>query len=353
MARNMIDLIGRAAERVNLNATDRLDGDAASSRGPGAQDPGARLEPTILASLAEDRPAAPEAVPAATDAPRGEPSSFMDSFADAQTTHDAATRERAIKIASANAITLDWTALAKSGFLTPHNQNSLKAEEFRTIKRPLLRTAFGAQGKRLGHGHALGVDGNAHVVMITSPQPGDGKTFNAINLAVSIAAEHDLQVLLIDADIRSRGLSRTLGLEDRPGLTDLLAQKYPSAETVTLRTDMPSLSIIPAGSPMTGASEMMASQAMTRLVHEIATGDKNRFVIFDAPPVLVSSEPGVLAGHVGQVLMVARANETCRRAVADALAQVNACPTINFILNQVSRSVVPQRFGYYGYAAAE
>lgn len=326
-ARSMIDLVGRAAERLDLNA------------GPEQRDPGeTRLEPTILASLATDTDDAP---------PVREKPSLADSFAEAQVAQDTAAQDRAAKIAAALRIDLDWPALAKNGYLTPHTQNSLKAEEFRAIKRPLLRAAFGA-----GLVHVRR-PGNAHMIMITSPHPGDGKTFTALNLAVSIAAERDLQVLLIDANIRSRGLSKVLGIVDRPGLTDLLAQANPTGETVTLRTDIPGFAIIPAGSPTTGTAEMFASQAMTRLVHAFSESDKNRVVIFDAPPALSASEAGVLAGHVGQVVMVAKANDTSRRAVADALDMVNACPTVNFVLNHISRSAVPQRFGYYGAAAAE
>jgi protein-tyrosine kinase len=345
MARaDMIDLVGRAAQRLDLNAGQRVQETPRTAET-------SRLEPTILASLATEDSGAPVMdAPSARDEPVAARASLMDSFADAEMARETAARENAVHAAEANTITLDWAALEKIGYLTPHTQNSQKAEEFRAIKRPLLRTAFGTEATRLSQGYTQGMhhrsgESNAHVVMVTSPGPGDGKTFNAINLAVSIAAERDLQVLLIDGDIRSRGLSRTLGIADRPGLMEILTQSLPSAQSVVLRTDMPSLSVIAAGSPMPGAAEMLASQAMTRLVHDIATRYKNRFVIFDAPPVLATSEPGVLAGHVGQVVMVVRANETSRRAIADALALVNACPTVNFILNQTSR---PQRFSYYG-----
>jgi receptor protein-tyrosine kinase len=357
MARaDMIDLVGRAAQRLDLNTPVRAPEPPAR---PATDDP--RLEPTILASLATaeaDAPAktGPAALDAAVDAaPAAARSSLMDSFADAQLLRDVAAREEEAKTAEANVISLDWEELSKAGYLTPHNQSCLKAEEFRIIKRPLLRTAFGTEATRNMHAYTQGMhhrsgDGNAHVVMVTSPGPGDGKTFNAINLAVSIASERDLQVLLIDADMRSRGLSKALGITDRPGLMEVLTQSQPSAESVMLHTDMPSLSVIAAGSPLPGAAEMLASQAMTRIVHDIATRYKNRFVIFDAPPALAASEPGVLAGHVGQVVMVVRANETSRHSIADALALVNACPTVNFILNQITRQ---QRFSYYGDAPAE
>jgi exopolysaccharide/PEP-CTERM locus tyrosine autokinase len=252
-------------------------------------------------------------------------------------------RERTAEIALANNITLNWAALEENGYLTPNNQHSVKAEEFRIIKRPLLRAAFNVEGRHKSI---------AHVAMVTSPTPRDGKTFTAANLAVSIAAERDLHVLLIDADIRNRGLSKIFGLADRPGLMELLTKPDMNVPSVLLRTDMANLAVIPAGQPIVGATEIFASQTMARLARDIATRYSNRFIIFDAPPVLASSEPGVLAAHVGQIVMVVRANETSKRAIAEAVALVNACPTVNFVLNQISLAAGPDRFGYYGKAVA-
>ena len=365
----MIDLVGRAAERLDLNARPATSGkiepwlDTSARLSPDA------LEPTILASFtSEDLPPALEpvtdqATPQQTPEPEPEhaagvagmngtseantiaepeasfESSFIEAAAELTRAEAAKVAEQTAKIIAANHITLDWVALEESGYLTPQSQRSLKAEEFRIIKRPLLRTAFDPEDRHRSI---------AHVAMVTSPAPGDGKTFTALNLAVSIASERDLHVLLIDADIRNRGLSRALGLTDRMGLMELLTKPEVSMPSVFLRTDVANLAVIPAGKPTSGATEIFASQTMARLARDIATRYPDRFIIIDAPPVLASSEPGVLASHVGQIVMVVQANQTTKRAIGEALALVNTCTTVNFVLNQISSSAGLDRFGYYG-----
>ena len=347
--RDMIDLVGRAAERLDLNQPATAEKVEPWLSEPAAPEPAAaELEPTILASLATEEifvaPPAPPPPPPPEDppVPVHEPSIIM-AAAEKEFESAQKERERTAEIALANNITLNWAALEQNGYLTPTNQNLVKAEEFRIIKRPLLRAAFNVENRHKSI---------AHVAMVTSPAPRDGKTFTSANLAVSVACERDLRVLLIDADIRNRGLSKIFGLTDRPGLMELLTKPDMNVASVLLRTDMPNLAVIPAGQPIAGATEIFASQAMARLARDIATRYSNRFIIIDAPPVLASSEPGVLAAHVGQVVMVVRANETSKRAIAEAVSLVNACPTVNFVLNQISLAAGPDRFGYYGKAAA-
>jgi receptor protein-tyrosine kinase len=347
----MIDLVGRAAERLDLNATDTptdkvepwlTETPETPETPPSEAKADAKLEPTILASLAGEEtisaPAPPPSPPPEAPFVSTEPSIIM-AAAEKEFTAAQKERERTAEISLANHISINWTALEENGYLSPNNQQSLKAEEFRIIKRPLLRAAFNPEGRHKSI---------AHVAMVTSPCPKDGKTFTSINLAVSIASERDLHVLLIDADIRNRGLSKTLGLADRPGLMELLTKPDMNVPAVFLRTDIGNLAVIPAGQPIPGATEIFASQAMARLARDIATRYANRFIIFDAPPVLASSEPGVLASHVGQIVMVVRANETAKRAINQAVSLVTACPTVNFVLNQISLAAGPDRFGYYG-----
>ena len=237
------------------------------------------------------------------------------------------------------AVELDLVRLQKDGFLTPQNQRSLIAEEYRIIKRPLLRAAFD---------HTNDTNHLSHVVMITSARPGEGKTFTSINLAMSVATERDLHVLLVDCDIRRMGLSKRLGVADRKGLMDVLSDPNVALSDVILRTNVPNLTIIPSGQPVEASPEVFASAKMTRLVDEIARRYPDRFIIFDAPPVLASSEPGVLAMHVGQTVMVVQANETSKRAIAQSIPLISGCPNIHFVLNRVTLAAGPDRFGYYG-----
>lgn len=236
-------------------------------------------------------------------------------------------------------VEIDLVRLQKEGYLTPQNQRSLIAEEYRIIKRPLLRSAFD-----LGRGSG---EPN-HVVMITSARPGEGKTFTAINLAMSVASERDLFVLLVDCDIRRMALSKKFGVESRPGIMDVLINPGMRVSDVILRTNIPNLTVIPAGKPVEAATELFASQVMTKLVDDLASRYPDRFIIFDAPPVLASSEPGVLALHVGHVIMVVAAGETSKKAVEESLPLINSCKNVHFILNRATMTVGPDRFGYYG-----
>lgn len=237
-------------------------------------------------------------------------------------------------------VELDFASLHKEGFLTPYNQKSQIAEEFRILKRPLLRIAFDSRKANNGIGH---------VIMVTSSRPEDGKTFISTNLAFSMASERDLFVLLIDADIRRVGLSKKLGVEDRPGIMDVLINPALSISDVMIRTNVPNLAIIPAGRSNDTSTEMFASQRMTKLVRDISSRYKDRLIIFDAPPVLAASEPGVLAQHVGQILFVVRSGSTSKRSVAEALRLVDACPDLNFVINRMPLGTGGDRFGAYDY----
>lgn len=317
--RSSIDLVGRAAEHIDINA---------------------RHEPTF------ERPAAPQApervgaaivadVMTAAPEPLAEPVIVQASSAQTSPSPEPP---------AADPISLDinWLHLEREGFLTPENQRSLIAEEFRIIKRPLLRAAFGRDNRAQRNGVA-------HIAMVTSPAPGDGKTFTAANLALSIASERDLSVLLIDADARRMGLSRLLGIAGRKGLVDALMTPSMSISDVIIKTDIPNLSVVAAGQMIDSPTEIFASQSMARMMTDIATRHPNRFIIFDAPPALASSEAGVLSSHVGQVIMVVQANETSRQAASQALSLVDGCPNVSFILNRVTMSAGAERFGRYGY----
>ncbi|MGE4062944.1 MAG: AAA family ATPase [Rhodospirillaceae bacterium] len=318
--KSLIDLVGRAAEHIDLNARQ----EPAFEKEIPPQAP-ARAGDSITADVLLETPE-PLAEPVIVQAVESKP----------------AAAETPPPKAPPITLEFNWLHLEREGFITPENQRSLTAEEFRLIKRPLLRTAFGRDNRAQRNGIS-------HVAMVTSPGPGDGKTFTAVNLALSIASERDLHVLLIDCDARRMGLSRLLGAAGRKGLVDVLMTPSMSIADVIVRTDVPNLSVVPAGQIVDAPTEVYASQTMARLMTDIATRYADRFIIFDAPPALASSEAGVLAAHVGQVIMVVQANETSRQAVAQSVGLVDACPNVSFVLNRVTMSAGIDRFGRYGY----
>jgi len=233
---------------------------------------------------------------------------------------------------------IDLDRLRKAGMVMPNGERTAAAEEFRFIKRPLL-------GKALRKGEGALRHGN--LIMVTSSLPGEGKTFCAINLALSIAMEMDHTVLLVDADVARPSVLDALGLEADRGLMDLLRDDTMKPADVMIKTNVDTLSILPAGNSQQNATELLASQAMKALLDEIATRYADRIVIFDSPPLLLTSEARVLAEQMGQIVMVVEAEKTTQNAVREALQKIEHCQNVNLIYNKGRTFAEPEAYAYY------
>ena len=241
--------------------------------------------------------------------------------------------------------TIDRERLAASGMIVPGAAVSGISEEYRIVKRELIRN-FAGSGSRpvLPRGHR---------VLIGSANPGEGKTFSAVNLALSLAVETDHDVLLIDADIAKPSVLNALGLEDGPGLMDALADPHLPLGDCLIQTDIPGLKVMPAGTAHMHDTELLASARTETLLAQLEAGAPGRIIILDSPPVLAASPAAVLAGHVGQLIMVVRADTTLESALRDAIGLMGACPHIQLLLNGVKYSPGGRRFGtYYGQGGA-
>jgi receptor protein-tyrosine kinase len=236
-------------------------------------------------------------------------------------------------------VEIDLARLSANGYITPHAPRSRLAEEFRVIKRPLLTNARGKSAAPVA---------NANRIMVTSALAGEGKTYVSLNLAMSLASEFDTNVLLVDADASRPAVLDRLGLPPAKGLLDLLVDPTLPLESVVLGTNVERFSILPAGTQQTHATELLASEGMSRLVERLASGDPGRIVLFDTPPLLAASESRVLAAHMGQVIMVIAADDTPQGSVTDALASVENCPVVVTLLNKVSPSGAGNYYGSYG-----
>lgn len=234
-------------------------------------------------------------------------------------------------------VTVDLDRMAAGGYVTPNAPRSQLADEYRTLKRPLLNNA---------HGKSAAPIHRANLIMVTSSVPGEGKTFTSVNLAMSIAMEVDSTVLLVDADVARPAVLDRLGLASSPGLLDLLTQPELDMADVLLKTNVDRLSILPAGTPHPRATELLASAGMNRLLDDMATRYADRIIVFDAPPLLLSTESRALATQVGQVLLVVEADRTTQSAVKSALAMIEACPVVMTVLNKIEPS--QSGGGYYG-----
>lgn len=241
--------------------------------------------------------------------------------------------------------TIDRDRLAARGMIVPGMPVTGISEEYRIVKRELIRN-FGGAGNRpiLPRGHR---------VLIASANPGEGKTFSAVNLALSLAVEADHDVLLIDADIAKPSVLETLGLDDGPGLMDALADPHLPLGDCLIQTDIPGLKVMPAGTQHIHDTELLASARTEALLVQLEQGAPGRILIIDSPPVLAASPAAVLAGHVGQTIMVVRADATLESSLRDAIGLMGACPHIQLLLNGVKFSPGGRRFGtYYGQGGA-
>ncbi|OAN64042.1 AAA family ATPase [Sphingomonas sp. TDK1] len=234
-------------------------------------------------------------------------------------------------------VAIDRHRLAAGGMLVPGGPITPLAEEFRMVKRQLLLTARGVAG----------VDADrARMILVCSAQPDEGKTFCAINLALSMSAEKDVEILLVDADFAKPDVSKRLGMSEGPGLLDALAGLV-DVEACIVDTDVPQLAILPAGTRSVSDTELLASDGARAMLDRLAAANPRRIVIFDSPPALAASPASVLALHVGQTMMVVRADRTSEVDLRAAVAALDGCEHIQLVLNAVSFQPSGRRFGSY------
>ena len=246
------------------------------------------------------------------------------------------------EMAISRRVELDNEALSAAGIIRPDAPRSQLADEFRVIKRPLIDNAMGRGASRIK-------DGN--LIMITSALPEEGKTFTAANLAMSIAMELDNTVMLVDADFSKPAMLKVMGLSQARGLLDILVDDSIKLPHVLLRTNVEKLTILPSGTPHPRATELLASEAMVHLLEEMASRYADRIIIFDSPPLLVTTEARALASHMGQVVVVVKAESTAYADVKRALSTLESCPVKLMLLNQANTSA-KDGYGYghgYGY----
>jgi protein-tyrosine kinase len=234
---------------------------------------------------------------------------------------------------------LDFAALKVRGFITPDAPKSQIADEFRVLKRPIIRNAFGRNGVRTRNGN---------LIMVTSALPGEGKTFTSVNLALSIAMEVDSTVLLVDGDVAHPAIPRVLGSPPGPGLLDLLTQEDLDFGAAMTKTNIEKLTLLPAGTRHRRATELLASEQMASLLRELSSRYPDRIIIFDSPPLLATTEARVLATHMGQIIMVVAADSTSHHAVEQALATIESCEIVLMALNKARTTDVGSYYGYYG-----
>lgn len=222
---------------------------------------------------------------------------------------------------------------------SPRMGDTRIAEEFRRIKRPLLRNAVNAPLEEM-----------RNLILVTSSVPDEGKTFSALNLALSISLERDRTVLLVDCDLQRNQLTNMLGVSNHPGLTEYLSGQIVDIGDVMLPTLVSNINFIPSGATTRESAELMASDSMNSLTRELSARYRDRIIIFDSPPLLASNAASVLAHAVGQVVLVVEAEVTPQKVVVEGLSLIADHDLVGVLLNKRPlRSGFGYRHEYYGY----
>lgn len=249
-----------------------------------------------------------------------------------------AAHEAAGAIISQRRIAIDLNQLRAQGEFPEAGLERRFADYYREIKRPLVQAMLAGDARA-----------DARLVLITSALPAEGKTFTALNLALSVARERDVSVLLVDGDAPKGHLSRTFGLQDTPGLLDALSDEAVDVDSLVLGTDVEGLEILPAGKPVDGAAELLASSRMIQLATRLARHPR-RLVLFDSAPLLASSEARALMQIPGRILIVTRSGRTPRQALLDAIAHIDNTKLHGLVLNDAHAPSGDDYYTYYGYS---
>lgn len=280
---------------------------------------------------APEKEAAPEQAPVAEAAP-SEPSLPVPAEP-----REVTVVQPAVRRLTEDGYKVDRELLADQGLIVPENGNSALFEEFRIVKRQVLSAARAADTPE------------ARRILVSSPLPGEGKTFCSINLAIALASERDAEVLLVDTDFANPSVLERLGIPQHPGFMDALAKPRMKPEDLVIGTDIDNLWVLPSGNRTNSDSEFLASERTAEVLDRFTVGAPNRFIIFDTPPALAASPAAELAKHVGQAILVVRADETGHTSLEDAYQLLSACHDIKLLFNAAQFSPSGRRFGsYYG-----
>lgn len=238
----------------------------------------------------------------------------------------------------ANKFEIDLQLLEEKGFVGLESARNLINEEYREIKRKLLQNAFGPLASTIS---------SSNIIMVSSARPNEGKTFTAVNLALSIAAEQDKTVLLVDADVLKPNVLRTLDLDENNGLMEYLLGKVDDLSEVIYHTNIPKLRIVPAGQSHHLSTELLASTVMKETVEEFSNRYPDRVVIIDTPPLIGINESAILANLAGQAVIVVEEGRSKLNDIQSAVERLNPDMAIGFVVNKSVQ--FSDKGGYYGY----
>ncbi|HTP66078.1 MAG TPA: XrtA-associated tyrosine autokinase [Geobacteraceae bacterium] len=206
------------------------------------------------------------------------------------------------------------------------------AEEYRKLKSAIV--------------YATKKEGFLNTIMVTSAISGEGKSLTALNLAISLAQEHDHTVLLVDADLRSPFICEYLGIAAKKGLSDCLREGFPISD-VLIKTGLGNLTIFPAGERVTNPVEFFSSQKMKDLLSEVKHRYADRYIIFDMPPILPFAETRLLGSIVDGVVFVVKEGGTSLHNIKEALDSLKDANILGLVYNEATEASLDNGYHYY------
>ena len=248
---------------------------------------------------------------------------------------------------STSAFDLQFDRLAAQGFYYPGARTSQLAQELRAVKRRLLR--------RVGYHRAAGGRSSGrsrgrrrNLVLVTSARAGEGKTYSATNLALSLAIEDQIDTLLVDADLQRPKVRKHLDMPACAGLADALLEATPEKAALSRQARQAPLSVLTEGAPVARATELFAGDVSKAIWSDLSAAWRDGLVIIDAPPVLAASEAVVLARFVDEIIFVVEANATPEPAVAAAVDEIlDINPNVSLMLNRCLIGAGGSHYGSY------
>jgi len=229
---------------------------------------------------------------------------------------------------------IDLGKINNDCLLTLTEPDSLISEEYRRIKSMIIRETK---------------SNFLNTLMITSSIESEGKTLTSINIAVTMAQEIDHSILLIDADLRKPKTHEYLGVRYKHGLSDYLKGEVDISD-ILIKTGIGNLILIPAGRAVSNPVELLSSDRMKTLVHELKHRYIDRYVIIDTPPILPFADAIAVGSLVDGVVFIVREGRTQKKAIEDSLNLIKNLNVLGIVFNRVREANLNgHHYRYYNY----
>ena len=170
-------------------------------------------------------------------------------------------------------------------------------------------------------------------ILVTSCTDGEGKTFTAVNLAITLAREIDQSVLLVDVNFRHPSVISAFGIQTTEGLTDYLLHNK-SIPELLISPGIEKMTILPLGNALQNATEMLGSLKMQHLIEEMKNRYHDRYIVFDGPSILTSVDTLVLSKYIDKILLVVESGKVAPQALLEAVQLVGEEKILGTVLNK-------------------